>query len=351
MAAARVATRLPGKPSVSILYRRTLAEMPADREEFEEALADGVTYSELSLPEAMKPASGGLPTLVVRKMTLGEPDASGRRAPVPSGLTSDLACDLVIAAVGETPDRALFESLGARVGKDGRPVVDPVTMAIGVPGLYATGDARRGPSSIIAAEADGRAAAYAILREAGISPTIEFYGPKAPDPEALSRRGEIIDSLPAEHPDFVKREAERCLSCGSACLRCVEVCPNRANVALPVAVGGPVTQSIQIVHVDDLCNECGNCGFFCPYDGRPYTDKPTLFRDEASLRASGNAGFAFTGKTDRPDLVVRATPGARDDVKTMPYSNWTAAAASSALLAVAQTIHESHRYLVAGGVA
>ncbi len=352
MDAARVAARLPGKPKVSILYRRTLAEMPADREEFESALADGAEYTELSLPERMSPGSGGtLPVLRVREMTLGEPDASGRRAPIASDRVRDIPCDLVIAAVGESPDRALFEGLGARVGKDGRPVVDPVTLATTVSGLYAAGDARRGPASIIAGEADGRIAAYAILRAVGIEPTIEKLAPKAPDYDALSRRGEMMETLPRDHPGFVAREAERCLSCGSACLRCVEVCPNRANFALPVAPGGALKQAIQIVHVDDLCNECGNCGFFCPWDGRPYEGKPTLFSDEAALRASGNAGFAFTGKAASPTLILREATGKDAVVSSHGFAAWTEAAASSAMPAIAKTIFDSHRYLIAGGKA
>lgn len=352
MDAARVAARLPGKPKVRILYRRTLAEMPADREEFEAALADGVEYSELSLPERMSPGTGGaLPVLRVREMTLGEPDASGRRAPLPSDRVRDLACDLLIAAVGESPDKTLFESLGVKVGADGRPRVDPGTMASSVANLYVAGDARRGPASIIAGEADGRLAAYALLRAAGIEPRVETFKPLPPDYAELSRRGETLPSLPEDHPDFAAREARRCLSCGSACLRCVEVCPNRANLALPVAPGSALKQAIQIVHIDDLCNECGNCGFFCPYDGEPYTGKPTLFRDEASLRQSANAGFAFVGSLSAPSLLLRAEPGRDSAVSTLAYADWTRASTGSALPAIAKTILDSHIYLIPGGAA
>jgi Fe-S-cluster-containing dehydrogenase component len=101
-----------------------------------------------------------------------------------------------------------------------------------------------------------------------MEPTMEKLVPPAPDYEALSHRGDLLPAATTDDPAFIKKEAERCLSCGSACLRCVEVCPNRANFAMPVAVNGVFKQAIQIVHVDDLCNECGNCGFFCPYDGR-----------------------------------------------------------------------------------
>lgn len=352
MDASRVAARLPGKPKVSIMYRRTLAEMPADREEFEGALSDGVEYVELALPERMTPAQhGALPVLRVREMTLGEPDASGRRAPVPSDRVRDQGCDLIIAAVGEMPDAALFTSLGVKLGKNGRPVIDEITMGTNVPGLYVAGDARRGPASIIAGEADGRLAAYAILREAGIEPKIEKPAVEAPDYDALSHRGELLATLPFDDPGFAAREAERCLSCESACLRCVEVCPNRANVALPVAPGGAIKQAIQIVHVDDLCNECGNCGFFCPYDGEPYSGKPTLFRDEATLRASGNPGFSFVGEPSNPSLVVRHDVGTKATVTKLSHAEWSARAGASAMEAIALTVLSKHSYLIAGGQA
>lgn len=365
MDASRVAARLPGKPAVSILYRRTLAEMPADREEFEAALSDGAAYYELSLPESAAPAAAGaLPTLTVREMELGEPDASGRRAPVASARARTVPCDLIVAAVGETPDLALLTSLGLAVGKDGRPVADPATMAGSVPGLYVAGDARRGPSSIIAAEADGRKAAYAILRAAGIEPSIMPLAPGAPDYDALSRRGEYLPSVesaraePGSDPAFVKREAERCLSCGSACLRCVEVCPNRANLALPVAAAGaPYKQAIQILHVDELCNECGNCGFFCPYEGEPYLGKPTFFGDEAGLRASKNAGFAFVGAVDKPALLLRAESGKKDEARALDFDAWNGATgaaggadgAEAALLSLARTVWREHAYLIPKG--
>lgn len=350
MDASRVAARLPGKPKVRIMYRRTLNEMPADREEFEGALSDGVEYLELALPESISPAqAGSLPTLRVREMTLGEPDSSGRRAPVPSDRVRDHGCDLIIAAVGEMPDAELLTSLGIRIGKNGRPIVDESTMSTNVADMYVVGDSRRGPASIIAGEADGRLAAYAILRKAGIEPRVEVTPPEAPDYEALSRRGEPLETLPFDDPGYAAREAERCLSCSSACLRCVEVCPNRANIALPVSPGKALKQAIQIVHVDDLCNECGNCGFFCPYDGLPYSGKPTLFRDEASLRASENPGFSFIGDAKNPSLLIRAVPGKDSTVKKLSHSKWSALSATSAMEAIAGTILSQHSYLLVGG--
>ena len=147
--------------------------------------------------------------------------------------------------------------------------------------------------------------------------------------------------------------------------------PKIVRVALPVPVHGPLVQAIQIVHVDDLCNECGNCGFFCPYEGEPYAGKPTLFRDEAALRASANAGFAFVaagpagkpgargaaggtaaaGLSAEPNLVVRLSPGRDAAVATLPYADWRAQAGASPLLAVARTVFDAHSYLLPGGQA
>lgn len=353
MDAARVAARLPGKPRVTILYRRSRAEMPADVEEFEAALADGVRYEELSLPEAMVPAAqGGRNVLRVREMALGPLDASGRRSPVPTENTRELPCDLVVQAVGESPDVRLFAGLGIEFGADGLPTADGVTMETGVPGIYVVGDCRRGPSSIIAAEADGRAAAYAILRKAGIEPRIDAAPRAQADAEALSRRGEILESLPTDHDGFARREADRCLSCAAACLRCVELCPNRANVALPVGTGGPFAQSIQIVHVDELCNECGNCGFFCPYEGEPYRGKPTLFSCESDLSGSANAGFAFVGPAAEPVLILRSKPGPQEPVAVLSYEKWSPSvfsAAADPLSALAALVHRDHPYLIPGG--
>ena len=80
----------------------------------------------------------------------------------------------------------------------------------------------------------------------------------------------------------------RCLGCGSVCEVCCDVCPNRANVAIEV----PGLAKHQVVHVDGMCNECGNCAVFCPYqEGRPYKDKLTLFWSEQDMENSENEGF------------------------------------------------------------
>jgi len=79
-------------------------------------------------------------------------------------------------------------------------------------------------------------------------------------------------------------DAYRCLSCNTLCEVCADVCPNRANVV--VVSGG----KRQIVHVDQMCNECGNCASFCPHSGKPYKDKFTLFSTEEDFNNSENQG-------------------------------------------------------------
>ena len=78
-----------------------------------------------------------------------------------------------------------------------------------------------------------------------------------------------------------------CLGCATVCEACAEVCPNRANIAVRV----PGMARTQIVHIDGMCNECGNCAVFCPYESRPYKDKFTLFRSKEDFDNSENDGF------------------------------------------------------------
>ena len=85
-------------------------------------------------------------------------------------------------------------------------------------------------------------------------------------------------------------EGDRCLQCATVCENCVDSCPNRANVAIRMADG-----SHQIVHVDKMCNECGNCTQFCPYSSEPCHDKFTLFQTAEDMVDSHNAGVLFLG--------------------------------------------------------
>ncbi|MBR4308057.1 MAG: putative selenate reductase subunit YgfK, partial [Oscillospiraceae bacterium] len=83
-------------------------------------------------------------------------------------------------------------------------------------------------------------------------------------------------------------EGDRCLSCNTICQNCADVCPNRANVVIRLADG-----RTQILHVDKMCNECGNCTAFCPYNAQPCKDKFTIFQTEEDFVDSENFGFLF----------------------------------------------------------
>ena len=87
-------------------------------------------------------------------------------------------------------------------------------------------------------------------------------------------------------------ESDRCLACSTVCENCTDVCPNRANISIHV----PGMPKAQIIHVDYMCNECGNCRTFCPYSSAPYLDKFTLFANEADMDDSKNDGFTVLNK-------------------------------------------------------
>ena len=109
-------------------------------------------------------------------------------------------------------------------------------------------------------------------------------------------------------------EPERCLRCNTVCETCVDVCPNRANVAVTLADG-----SVQILHLDALCNECGNCTAFCPYASEPCKDKLTLFPSEAAFADSRNRGFVFLpGGKVRTRLPDGIADHALNDLNALP---------------------------------
>ena len=165
MDVARTSWRL-GADRVIILYRRTKAEMPADKLEVEDCLKEGIEIVELAAPVAIVSENGRLKALKCIRMKLGEPDASGRRRPVPQqGSEFVLPCDLAVPAIGQEPLLAGLAE-GERAPKLTRwntIAADPATMKTSVEGLYAGGDAADdGPTVVVDAIRDGRRAAVAI---------------------------------------------------------------------------------------------------------------------------------------------------------------------------------------------
>ena len=270
MDAARLALRA-GAESSTLVYRRTKKYMPADAEELELAMADGVKFLELVSPVEQKDGK-----LLCRKMKLGEPDESGRRSPVDTGETVELPCDTVISAVGERVDDDELAAYGIHVGEKGRP-----SFATNLPGVYTAGDVFRGPATVVEGIADAAAFAEEVVGHAHEAAIPEKAIPSRES--CIAKKGVLCESA--------KREGDRCLSCNTVCQVCADVCPNRANVVVALPDGRR-----QILHVDRMCNECGNCAVFCPYDSAPYKEKFTLFHDRAGFDESpDNQGFLPLG--------------------------------------------------------
>jgi NADPH-dependent glutamate synthase beta subunit-like oxidoreductase len=160
---ARTALRL-GSKEVTIFYRRTRAEMPADAEEVEEAIKEGVKIEFLAAPVRIRSKDGQLTGIECIRMELGEPDASGRRRPIPiKGSEFIMEVDNVIIAIGQTVDKtALPPEL--EYTAFGTLVVDPITLQTNIEGVFAGGDVVAGPSDVIAATAAGLKAADSIDR-------------------------------------------------------------------------------------------------------------------------------------------------------------------------------------------
>ena len=323
MDAARTAHRLVEKPGrVTLVYRRTQREMPADPEELAALLGEQIDVLELTMPVGIKAKDGRVSALVCNKMVLCDTDDSGRRRPekVPDG-EFEIPADTIIPAIGQD---VVIDFAG-----DGQLQIDPETLETSIANVFCSGDALRGASSVIKAIGDGRRVAVQIVgrtsqeRDRTVSPAETLaLGPRQQKAARrvpvesyreipLERRRSfevVIEPLSKAH---AQKEAQRCLLCNEVCDVCVSVCPNRANVSYRTQVKtyqvarliaregeicfeeGPrvsITQPFQTANIGDFCNECGNCETFCPTSGAPFRDKPKLFLTEASF-AGEDSGY------------------------------------------------------------
>ena len=165
MDAARTALRL-GAESSTIIYRRSRAEMPARHEEIEHAEEEGVKLLELVAPVRFNGEDGVLKSATLQRMELGEPDASGRRRPVPvEGAVFEHETDLAIIAVGTRSNPILLESTpGLELNSHGYIVADEETGETSIPNVFAGGDIVTGAATVILAMGAGRRAAQEIAR-------------------------------------------------------------------------------------------------------------------------------------------------------------------------------------------
>ncbi|HNR11919.1 MAG TPA: FAD-dependent oxidoreductase [Thermodesulfobacteriota bacterium] len=242
--AARTALRCNAS-KVSILYRRTRAEMPADEVEIEDALAEGVEIKYLVAPLEVISENGTVKSLRVQEMRLGEPDASGRRRPVPiEGGEYEVLCNTIIAAIGQDSD--LTGIKGNKLGdidstKWGTIVADDATLMTNQAGVFAGGDVVTGPAAAIDAIGAGRRAAMVIDRyiQTGqvIPPRQDFRSSRTKlgdipaaffetfekvsrsimqQTDAESRVGSFAEVDQGITPEAVGTETGRCLQCGCA---------------------------------------------------------------------------------------------------------------------------------------
>lgn len=231
--AARVALRV-GARKVTIIYRRTRAEMPASPEEVEEALEEGIQIVFLvALVPSKITSKDGILQLECIRMKLGKPDATGRRQPEPvKGSEFTMEFDSVIAAIGQTPE--IPPKFALKISRGNTLQVNAQTLQTSRKGVFAGGDAVTGPASVISAIAAGRQAASSIDKYLGgtgiieeiLAPTEELSGwlgkdegftdmarvatPCIPHKKRLEEFTELSLGL---SPELAQKEAGRCFRC------------------------------------------------------------------------------------------------------------------------------------------
>ena len=157
---ARTALRLTGG-EVTMVYRRTEAEMPVDEILIQEGKEEGLRLRFLMAPKAYAGEGGRLTKATMNVMKLGAMDSSGRRSPVPTGETVDMGCDSIIVAIGRGPSTFLQKKAGIQTGPKGAVSVDDRSMT-STPGVFASGDGVTGESLVVKAMAKGREAAQRL---------------------------------------------------------------------------------------------------------------------------------------------------------------------------------------------
>ena len=333
--AARVARRLGS--DVTILYRRSRQEMPANSWEVDEAEVEGIKIKFLVAPSKIL-GSKKVEEIECITMELGTRDASGRRRPMPiPGTEFRTPVDSIILAVSQQPKTDWLPPEFERT-KWGTLVVDPETLETTVEGVYAGGDAVSGPATIIEAVAAGKKAADAIDASIrGIEIVPKEWRKVRPEPAALKHKEKIprvkMSKLPANQrkafdeielgfdEGTAKKEADRCLNCAvcSECMECERICGPKAIVhelkdrleeydvgAIIVATG---FELYPIEKIDE-------------YGGGKYEDIVNGLQFERLLSASGPTEGEVRRPSDKkvPKRVVFIScVGSRDTEHHLPY--------------------------------
>lgn len=339
---ARCAVRLGAE--VVILYRRSRAEVPASDEEIEAAEAEGVKMEYLVAPTEILSQNGKVAGIRCIRMELGEPDASGRRQPIPiKGSEFEIDVDTVIPAIGQSPDLSfLTKDSGIETNESGNLVVDPMTLATTRQGVFSGGDVRTGPATAIEAIADGKRAALSIdkylkgeeLKESIIGEKeIPVKTSEIPTPKAKKAR-EKMPTLPLEQrlggfgevelgftEEMATREANRCLDCGicSECLMCVDTC--KAG-----AINHKMGEELAEVNVGSIIVSSGfghfDAGLIYNYGYGKYPNVLTSIEFERILSASGPYQGELLRPSDRkvPEKIAWIQcVGSRDPIHGKSY--------------------------------
>jgi putative selenate reductase len=338
MDAARTAWRLVGEEgSVTIIYRRTIAEMPADMGEIKAVMDEGIKIIELALPESLVIKNDCIKGIVCSKMQLSGKDSKGRLNVVKiTDSEFTLNFDTIIPAIGQDLDIDFIDKSFLKA--------IPGEYKTKIPGIYIGGDALRGAFTAINAIGDGRKTAELIMKAANVEKSNEnvqeyksLTYKELIIKKAKRLKSEVIEEIAVDERRNFNQisktltkeqalvEASRCLYCDEVCNSCVTVCPNFANYAyqvekqkieLPKAIKTEkgivlekdrvfeIKQSTQIVNLVDFCNECGNCQTFCPTSGAPFKDKPHFYLTIKSFKEAESGYFLNTLK-DRKVLIYK----------------------------------------------
>jgi len=337
MDCARTAVRL-GAEEVRVVYRRSRAEMPAASEEVEDAGHEGVLFTFLAAPTRLVGQDGRLAGMEVVTMALGEPDASGRRRPEPkAGSERIIDCDMIISAIGQFCDESFIHGSDGTLGevcltKWKTIQIEPDTLATGRPGVFAGGDAAKGPATVVEAIRDGKRAAASIdawLRgkafdSSSVEPRIRFEKellcsdkgcgwsaherPVIPMIPVAARAGNFDQVELGLTQDMAASEARRCLRCDVCigCGLCQLVCSEAGGDALRFkeVEGRLVFEDFE--RPTGKCVGCGACARVCP------TGAMSIVLEK------GAAAISFTGHA----ISQVEAPGCAECGKPLPAEQY-----------------------------